>query len=386
MSSTCTVELGEIMASKTGSVDPSRHQNELFDLYSIPAFDRGRSEIVVGREIGSSKQIVQPGDVLLSKIVPHIRRAWVVQKEQGHRIIASGEWIVFRSSCFDPQYLRHVLTGDVFHAQFMNTVAGVGGSLVRARPAFAAKIKIPLPPLEEQKRIAEVLDKAEELRAKRRASLARLDTLTQSIFLEMFGDPSSILEKWPSRKLGELLEFLTSGSRGWAEYYSESGDLFLRIQNVRRDQLLLDDVAYVKAPETAEAKRTRVQSGDVLFSITADLGRTAVVPEGLGTAYINQHLSILRTKALVPRFLSAYFASPAGERQVFGRNRQAVKAGLNFDDIRSLLIPVPPVELQREFANRVTTVEKLKATQSASLAELDTLFASLQHRAFQGSL
>jgi type I restriction enzyme S subunit len=374
------------MASKTGSVDPSRHQNELFDLYSIPAFDRGRSEIVVGREIGSSKQIVQPGDVLLSKIVPHIRRAWVVQKEQGHRIIASGEWIVFRSSCFDPQYLRHVLTGDVFHAQFMNTVAGVGGSLVRARPAFAAKIKIPLPPLEEQKRIAEVLDKAEELRAKRRASLARLDTLTQSIFLEMFGDPSSILEKWPSRKLGELLEFLTSGSRGWAEYYSESGDLFLRIQNVRRDQLLLDDVAYVKAPETAEAKRTRVQSGDVLFSITADLGRTAVVPEGLGTAYINQHLSILRTKALVPRFLSAYFASPAGERQVFGRNRQAVKAGLNFDDIRSLLIPVPPVELQREFANRVTTVEKLKATQSASLAELDTLFASLQHRAFQGSL
>jgi type I restriction enzyme S subunit len=186
--------------------------------------------------------------------------------------------------------------------------------------------------------------------------------------------------------LGELLEFMTSGSRGWAEYYSDAGDLFLRIQNVRSDQLLLDDIAYVKAPDTAEAKRTRVQAGDVLLSITADLGRTAVVPDGLGPAYINQHLSILRTKALVPRFLSAYFASPAGERQVFGRNRQAVKAGLNFDDIRSFVIPIPPIERQREFARRVAAVEKLKTVQRASLAELDALFASLQHRAFSGDL
>jgi type I restriction enzyme S subunit len=230
------------------------------------------------------------------------------------------------------------------------------------------------------------LDKAEALRAKRRAALAQLDSLTQSLFLDLFGDPTSIFQKWPTKKLGELLDFLTSGSRGWAEHYSESGDLFLRIQNVRRDQLLLDDVAYVKAPQTAEAKRTRVQPGDVLFSITADLGRTAVVPDGLGTAYINQHLSILRTKALVPRFLSAYFATPSGERQVFGKNRQAVKAGLNFDDIRSFLIPVPPLDLQREFARRVAAVEKLKTAQRAALAELDALFASLQHRAFRGEL
>jgi type I restriction enzyme S subunit len=261
-----------------------------------------------------------------------------------------------------------------------------GANLPRLSPSALAGFEIPLPPLAEQRRIAEVLDKAEALRAKRRTALAQLDSLTQSLFLDLFGDPTSIFQKWPTKKLGELLDFLTSGSRGWAEHYSESGDLFLRIQNVRRDQLLLDDVAYVKAPQTAEAKRTRVQPGDVLFSITADLGRTAVVPDGLGTAYINQHLSILRTKALVPRFLSAYFATPSGERQVFGKNRQAVKAGLNFDDIRSFLIPVPPLDLQREFARRVAAVEKLKTAQRAALAELDALFASLQHRAFRGEL
>ena len=113
---------------------------------------------------------------------------------------------------------------------------------------------------------------------------------------------------------GEILDLPDRRSRGWAAHYSDCGALFLRIQNVRHDELLLADIAYVDAPDTAEAKRTRVEPGDVLLSITADLGRTAVVPDGIGTAYINQHLSILRTKALVPRFLSAYFASPAGQR------------------------------------------------------------------------
>lgn len=247
-------------------------------------------------------------------------------------------------------------------------------------------LELPLPPLSEQRRIAAILDKADELRANRRAALSKLDSLTQSIFLDMFGDPAKVLTQWPVRKLGNLLDFLTSGSRGWAQYYADSGALFLRIQNVRHDELLLDDIAYVNAPDTAEANRTQVQTGDVLLSITADLGRTAVVPEGIGKAYINQHLSILRTKQLFPRFLSAYFASPVGQRQVLERNRHGVKAGLNFDDIRSFIVPLPPIELQHEFGRRVTVVEKLKTEQHAFLTKLDTLFMSLQYRAFLGEV
>lgn len=386
MSGTPTIALEEIMALKSGSVDPSKYPDETFDLYSIPAFDRGEPEVVAGSGIGSAKQVVEPGDVLLSRIVPHIRRAWVVGQARGRRIIASGEWIVFRGQRFDPDYLRHVLVGNPFHAQFMSTVSGVGGSLLRARSGYVAKIKIPLPPGPEQRRIADLLDRADALRAKRRAVLAQFDALTQSIFLEMFGGPETLFQRWPIQKLGELLDFLTSGSRGWAEYYAESGELFLRIQNVGRDELLLDDIAYVKAPNTVEAKRTRARGGDVLLSITADLGRTAVVPEGLGPAYINQHLAILRTTALVPRFLSSYLASQTGQRQVFGRNRHGVKAGLNFDDIRSLAVPVPPLQTQTDFARRIAAVEKLKSSHRGSLAQLDALFASLQHRAFRGEL
>jgi len=110
------------------------------------------------------------------------------------------------------------------------------------------------------------------------------------------------------------------------------------------------------------------------------------MPEGLGAAYINQHLAILRAPKLEPRFLSAYLSCPAGQRQILGRNRQAVKAGLNFDDVRSIRLSLPPLPLQREFAVRVAAVERLKSAQRESLATLDALFASLQHRAFRGEL
>ena len=207
------VPLGELMAAKTGSVDPSKFQDEAFDLYSVPAFDRGAPEVADGSAIGSAKQVVEPQDVLLSKIVPHIRRAWVVGEGRGRRLIASGEKIVFRSPRAEPGYLRQVLRSDPFHVQFMQTVAGVGGSLLRARPAQVAQISIPLPPLPEQRRIAAILDQADALRAKRRQALAQLDSLTQSIFIEMFGDPASNPMGWPDLGLARVCQIPTQFGR-----------------------------------------------------------------------------------------------------------------------------------------------------------------------------
>ena len=182
---------------------------------------------------------------------------------------------------------------------------------------------------------------------------------------------------WPLARLGTLITFLTSGSRGWAAHYAAKGDLFLRIQNVGRNKLLLDDTAFVRAPDTAEARRTQVQAGDVLLSITADLGRTAVIPEGIGRAFINQHLAILRLNDVDPYFVSAFLASHAGQVQIGGLNRQGVKAGLNFDDIRSIYIPLPPLAEQRRIAAILDQAEALRAKRRHALAQLDTLTQSL---------
>lgn len=202
------VEAGELMAKRGGTVDPSKFPDEVFELHSIPAFDAGRPEIVPGREIGSAKQIIQADDVMISKIVPHIRRASVVGAFSGYRQIGSGEWIVFRDSRFFPAYLRHFLMSDDFNGKFMATVSGVGGSLLRARPAEVAKIKIPLPPLEEQRRIAAILDKADALRAMRREAIAILGKLLNSVFLDMFGDPAENPKTWPIRDLSEAADLL----------------------------------------------------------------------------------------------------------------------------------------------------------------------------------
>jgi type I restriction enzyme, S subunit len=155
---------------------------------------------------------------------------------------------------------------------------------------------------------------------------------------------------------------------------------------VKRDELDLSDVAYVEPPKTAEAQRTKVRRGDVLLSITGDLGRTAVVPDGIGDAYINQHLSILRSSKIEPRYLSAAISSRAGQMAVQAKNREGVKAGLNFDDVRSLRIPDVDLGLQRAFAARVAEIDSLKAHHRTHAAKLDLLFASLQHRAFRGEL
>ena len=282
----------------------------------------------------------------------------------------------------DPCYLRHMLSDAL--VQMEQHLHGATMKHVN-RGEFLATT-IPLPSLDKQKRIAGILDAADALRAKRREALAQLDTLIQSTFLDMFGDPVTNTMGWKVVSVGDEIRFLTSGSRGWAKYYAKGGDTFIRIQNLKDGQLDLGDIAFVNAPESAEAKRTKVEPGDVLLSITADLGRTAVVPRGIAKAHINQHLAILRFTSLNPVFVSYQLASKGGQAQFDRLNREGVKAGLNFHDVKSIRLTNPPLKLQHRFAAIVESVEQQKASQRAHLAELDTLFASLQSRAFLGDL
>ena len=389
MNRTSSIPLGDLMATKSGSVDPAKFAEEIFDLYSIPAFDRGEPEIVAGSAIGSAKLVVEPGDLLLSRIVPHIRRAWVVGKDHGRRIIASGEWIVFRSESANPDYLRQVLVGDPFHAQFMNPVAGVGGSLLRARPAHVAKIVIPLPPLAEQRWIAEVLDRAEALRAKRRAALAQIDSFTQSLFLDLFGDPATNPKGWPISLVADV--------QGGLQVTRTRKNLphevpYLRVANVYRGFLNLSEIKTIPATD-AEVARTRLVKDDLLIverhANPAEIGRGALWDGSISGCIHQNHIIRARfvSANVVPLYACKYLNSPSGRRHLLRAGKTT--SGLNtisVSEVRGTPVALPPVSLQSEFARRVTAVEKLKTAQRASLAELDSLFATLQHRAFRGEL
>ncbi|PGP39439.1 hypothetical protein CN989_02055 [Bacillus cereus] len=250
---------------------------------------------------------------------------------------------------------------------------------------YLKDIDISLPSLREQMKIVTVLEKAQALIEKRKETIVKLDELIQVVFIDMFGDPIKNPRSYEVVQLEELISFLTSGSRGWAKYFSKEGELFITIKNVKNGQLQLGDITYVNAPVGKEAERTKVKEGDLLISITADLGRTAVISKDVASrgAYINQHLSLIRlNQKCNPRYLSSYLESVGGKRQFESLNQTGVKSGLNFAAIKSLKIVLPPLEKQDRYDVFYRKYLLEKENMITSLAMLEKSFNALLQRSF----
>jgi len=252
-------------------------------------------------------------------------------------------------------------------------------------------IEIPLPPLPEQRRIAAILDQADALRAKRREALAQLDSLTQSIFIEMFGDPVENSKCWPTIKLGEHTAKMGSGATptGGDAAYKTSGISLIRSLNVRDGVFAYKDLAFIDDAQAAKLSNVVVCAGDVLLNITgASVARVCRAPINVLPARVNQHVMIIRPKSTVDGvFLERMLLSPNMKRHLLqiggsGATREAITKA----QAAELTVICPPLALQQTFATRIQAVESLKANHRAALAELDALFASLQHRAFAGTL
>lgn len=144
---------GEELAVKRKTIDPSTLTNDEIELWSIPAYDAGVAEKVSPGDIGSSKKVVQAGDVLLAKIVPHIERVWIVSESANSLMkLASTEWLVYASELFLPEFMGLLFRSPYFRTKMMESVSGMG-SLKRANPRTLAKVWLPVPPIKEQERI-----------------------------------------------------------------------------------------------------------------------------------------------------------------------------------------------------------------------------------------
>ena len=247
-------------------------------------------------------------------------------------------------------------------------------------------LEFKIPSLEEQNHIVDVLDKISKLITLRKQQLVKLDELVKARFVEMFGDAKLNPYDFPCNSLSEYILFLTSGSRGWSQYFTDGGEYFITIKNVKNCRITLQDVQYVMPPDNAEAKRTKVQENDLLISITADLGRTGVVTKEIAKhgAYINQHLICIRLnfEKVNPIYVAYYMESDAGKEQFASKNQSAVKAGLNFNSINSLKLVVPPLSMQNEFATFVERVDQQKQTVQQSLEKLELMKKALMQEYF----
>ena len=302
------------------------------------------------------------------------------------QVIVSPLYNVFSvSDELDRQFLYYFLKSNI------------GRQMIRAKAAGSVRdnlkldmlkeMTIPDSSLDDQRHCVATLDNLQYLIELRKKQLNELDNLVKARFVEMFGDPKSNPNSYPIGQLSEHIEFLTSGSRGWAQYCVDNGsEWFITIKNVKDCRISIDNMQPINAPDNAEAKRTKVQEGDLLISITADLGRTGVVTKEIADhgAYINQHLTCIRLnkEILNPLYVAFFMESPAGKEQFESKNQSAVKAGLNFNSINSLRLLVPPMDEQSAFVEFVHQVDKSKVVVQKALDEAQTLFDSLMQQYF----
>ena len=282
-----------------------------------------------------------------------------------------------------PEYIFWLLKGK---NEELNC-KGTGSTFKAIGRNILEETLVPNISLEKQTECAIILEKTYRVILSRKQQLQKLDELVKARFVELFGDPKINPNKYPVCQLSEHIAFLTSGSRGWAQYCADDGtEWFITIRNVKDCHIETDNMQPINAPDNAEAKRTRVQEGDLLISITADLGRTGVVTKEIAEhgAYINQHLTCIRLKqdVLNPLYVAYFMESPAGKEQFESKNQSAVKAGLNFNSINSLRLMVPPLEEQNAFVNFVEQVDKSKVVVQKALDEAQTLFDSLMQEYF----
>ena len=284
----------------------------------------------------------------------------------------------------DYNYLLYALSSSAINQQATQHQQGVAQLNISLKNV--SDFLLPIYTEAMQKRIVHNLKKIDKLISLRKQQLAKLDELVKVRFVEMFGNAKLNPNNLPCCSLSEYIVFLTSGSRGWSQYFTDSGEYFITIKNVKNCKITLQDVQCVTPPDNAEAKRTRVQENDLLISITADLGRTGIVTKEIAEhgAYINQHLTCIRLKQdkLNPLYVAYYMESDAGKEQFIAKNQSAVKAGLNFNAINSLKLMVPPLALQNQFAAFVERVDQQKQTVQQSLEKLELMKKALMQEYF----
>lgn len=282
------------------------------------------------------------------------------------------------------EYLGHYFNSPVYRRKI--SALSAGANINNIKNEHIDNLDIQLVDEKERREIITILNELNMLISLRKQQLFKLDELVKARFVEMFGDAKLNPNNLPCCSLSEYIVFLTSGSRGWSQYFTDSGEYFITIKNVKNCKITLQDVQCVTPPDNAEAKRTRVQENDLLISITADLGRTGIVTKEIAEhgAYINQHLTCIRLKQdkLNPLYVAYYMESDAGKEQFIAKNQSAVKAGLNFNAINSLKLMVPPLSLQNEFAAFVERVDQQKQTVQQSLDKLELMKKALMQEYF----
>ena len=381
--STCNPEMG-ISETDFRYIDLS----SINQLTKVIEFDR---QVLISEAPSRARQIVTTGDVLVSTVRPNLNAVAVVPRNLDGAIASTG-FCVLRPNpeLLYNAYLFHWVRAESFISDMVRRATGASYPAVSDR--IVKESAIPWPSLEEQKRLAAILDKADHLLSKRRAAIQLLESFTQHLFLDMFGDPSINPKKWPRTLLGE---FIKSGPQNGlykpAEAYGE-GTPILRI-DAFYDGEVTDYFTLKRLRVTPEEITLyRLNENDVVVNRVNSmeyLGKSALITNVHEDTVFESNMmrfSVDR-QAMDPQYLIAFLQTSYIKAQILQRSKNAVnQSSINQEDVKSFTILQPPLHLQKTFAERALKAKRYVRMQMQALRQYDSLFKSLQSRAFQGAL
>ena len=378
-------EICDIQIGKTPSRSIAEYWGGELPWVTISDFATGRTVTTtkeritqVGAEKSRSKLVPQ-GTLLLSFKLSIGKRAFAGCDLFTNEAIAALQ--VLDQRVAHREYLYWAL-GSIDYDRLVDHAAK-GKTLNKAKLKV---LQIPLPPLAEQKRIAGILDAADALRAKRRESLAQLDTLLQSTFLDMFGDPVTNPMGWEARLLADFCKTGTGGtpSRRKMKRYYEGGTIPWVKSGELREEVITETDEHVTETALKETSVKLVPKDALLLALYgATVGRLGIL--GI-EATTNQAVCHILPDMQAANLAYTFHVLSNLVSYLVGRGVGGAQPNISQGIVKALAIPLPPLDLQHRFATIVESVEQQKASQRAHLAELDTLFASLQSRAFRGDL
>ncbi len=341
-------------------------------------------ETVENGDLASSKFSFTAQHVLYGKLRPYLAKI-ALPEFSG---VCSTDIVPIRPGPeLDRRYLGYFLRQPSM-VDFANS-RSTGANLPRLSPKSLAQFPIPIPPLEEQKRIAGILDQADALRRLRTRALDKLNTLGQAIFHEMFGDVRANDKDLPKARVGAHCERVSVGVVVKpASHYVDAGVPAIRGTNIKPHGLDLSDLVYF-SPEAniGPLRKSRIACGDVLAVRSGRPGLATVVPEELdGANCIDVLIATPKRKSLLPEYLRDFLNSPDGRALVLSNSRGQVQQHFNVKSLAEAEIPLPPIADQRTYLERVAKIERQRRVLLASNAQIDILVSSLRYRAFLGNL
>ena len=337
-------------------------------------------ERAVDAAIKSNKFAFDSGHVLYGKLRPYLAK---ITAPDFDGVCSTDILPVRPGPHVDRRYLLHVLRLPpmVAHASRL----AVGANLPRLSPKSLATFPIPLPPMEQQQRIAAALDAADELRAKRREALAKLDTLTQTIFIDMFGDPAT--NETPLVPLGELVRAPITRGIDQPGPDVVGGVPYLKTTDFGRPDPHRDGLTRASPEIAARFPRSVVAAGDTVICIRATVGPTVYITDNLAGVNLSRGTArVSPSSDVLPKFLFAAMNSLHFQRQVEAKLRGATFLQIPLKELKRLRVPLPPLTDQQRLVDAVESIEAHGAKARVSCAQLDDLKASLQQRVIRGEL